>query len=76
MNADIAVRHRVVAGHDGWRYAPFVVGGVVFLVFLPAIRFEFLTRDDPGYVTENALVTGGITGHKLLAALTAVVVSN
>jgi len=52
------------------------VAAVTAIVFLPASRFEFLTWDDPAYVTNNPLVMGGITGRKLLDGLTAVVMCN
>jgi Flp pilus assembly protein TadD len=64
------------AGRGVWHFAPLFVAAVVLLVFLPASRFEFLTWDDPAYVTRNPLVMGGITGRKLLDGLAAVVMCN
>ena len=43
---------------------------VVFAVFLPAVRNDFVNYDDPVYVTENAHVRGGPTWANLKWALT------
>lgn len=34
-------------------------------LFAPAVRFEFVTFDDPGYVSENPSVAGGLTRASL-----------
>jgi tetratricopeptide (TPR) repeat protein len=43
---------------------PFVLGALLFLlvggVFLPAVSHDFITYDDPVYVTGNAHVKGGL----------------
>jgi tetratricopeptide (TPR) repeat protein len=43
---------------------PFFLGALLFLlvagVFLPAVSHDFITYDDPAYVTGNAHVTGGL----------------
>ena len=64
------------AGRGVWHFAPLIVAAAVLLVFLPASSFEFLSWDDPAYVTNNPLVMGGITGRKVLDAVTAVVMCN
>jgi len=50
-------------GLGGWRRAG--LGVFLFLlvagVFLPALRHDFITYDDPAYVTENLHVRGGLT---------------
>jgi hypothetical protein len=42
-----------------------VLGALLFLsvagIFLPAVTHDFITYDDPVYVTDNAHVTGGLT---------------
>jgi tetratricopeptide (TPR) repeat protein len=47
------------------RRFPFLLGALLFLVvagvFLPAVTHDFITYDDPVYVTGNAHVTGGLT---------------
>ena len=44
---------------------PFLLGALLLLVvagvFLPAVTHDFITYDDPVYVTGNAHVTGGLT---------------
>jgi len=44
---------------------PLLQGALLFLlvagIFLPAVSHDFITYDDPVYVTENANVTGGLT---------------
>lgn len=43
----------------------FFLGALLFLlvagIFLPAVTHDFITYDDPVYVTKNAHVTGGLT---------------
>lgn len=45
--------------------------GATFLVYLPAVHFDFLNYDDPEYVTENPHVLSGITARSVLWAFTA-----
>ena len=44
---------------------------ITLAVYAPAGHFDFLTFDDPDYVTSNAHVSNGITGAGLVWALTA-----
>src|SRR5689334_11123774 len=47
-----------------------LLGGVVFLLFSPAIRNQFINYDDPVYVTENPRVQNGLTWANVKWALT------
>ncbi len=48
---------------------PLALGALLFLVvlgvFLPALRHDFITYDDPAYVVNNPHVTGGLTGENI-----------
>jgi tetratricopeptide (TPR) repeat protein len=55
-------------------------GVVLFLVvagiFLPAVTHDFITYDDPVYVTDNAHVTGGLTWENVRWAFRSTEASN
>lgn len=59
---------------------PILLGALLFLVvagvFLPAVTHDFITYDDPVYVTENAHVTGGLTWENVKWALRSTEASN
>jgi len=48
-----------------WRGGPVVLGALLFVlvagIFLPAVADDFITYDDPVYVTDNAHVKAGLT---------------
>jgi Flp pilus assembly protein TadD len=43
---------------------------LVLVVYAQARHFQFVNWDDPGYVTENPMVLGGLTWHSVWWALT------
>jgi tetratricopeptide (TPR) repeat protein len=49
---------------------------VTVAVYWPATGHDFVNYDDPGYVTENAQVTGGLTLENLKGAFSTIVLSN
>jgi len=49
---------------------------ITIAVYWPATRNDFVSYDDPDYVTDNAHVTGGLTLENLKAAFTNIVSSN
>ena len=57
---------------------PWLVAGLLglltFLVFLPAVSYDFVNWDDGPYVYENPLVLSGLSAASLRAACTEVVV--
>ncbi|MBK8477903.1 MAG: tetratricopeptide repeat protein [Opitutaceae bacterium] len=59
---------------------PVWLGALLFLVvaavFLPSLRHDFITYDDPGYVTANAQVQAGLTWENVKWAFASVEVSN
>ncbi len=65
---------------DGLAGRPAWLGALLFLVvaavFLPSLRHEFITYDDPGYVTANAQVQGGLTWENVKWAFRSVEASN
>ena len=64
--------------HGGRR--PFLLGALLFLfvagIFLPAVTHDFITYDDPAYVTENAHVKGGLTWENVRWAFQSTEASN
>jgi tetratricopeptide (TPR) repeat protein len=62
------------------RRRSFVLGALLFLlvagVFLPAVTHDFITYDDPVYVTQNAHVTGGLTPENVAWAFKSTEASN
>jgi Flp pilus assembly protein TadD len=59
---------------------PLVLGALLFLfvagVFLPAVAHDFITYDDPRYVTENPHVVGGLTWANIRWAFQSTEASN
>ena len=59
---------------------PFILGLVLFLcvagIFLRATAGDFITYDDPVYVTKNVHVTGGLTWANVRWAFTTTEASN
>ncbi len=49
---------------------------VTFIIFWPQKHFEFLSLDDPDYVTSNSYVKEGLTWNGLIWSLTAVHAQN
>ncbi|HNT89511.1 MAG TPA: hypothetical protein PKL84_16740, partial [Candidatus Hydrogenedentes bacterium] len=48
----------------------FLIAIAVFLVFLPAVRHDFINLDDDSYVTENPHVATGLTCESVAWAFT------
>ena len=69
----------VIARARGW-HRQILVGLGLFLVvagvFLPTVRNDFITYDDPAYVTQNPHVTGGLTLENVRWAFTSTQASN
>lgn len=81
------IAQRVPAANRGWRLhaavrgpsgraVSWLVALATFALFLPACSFDFLTWDDPFYVSRNPLVVGGVTPRKVIAGIAAVVECN
>src|SRR6185436_14384995 len=49
-----------------------VLAVITLALFGPTKRFEFISYDDPEYVTENAVVRQGLTGQGIKYAFTQV----
>jgi tetratricopeptide (TPR) repeat protein len=68
--------HREAPG----RRAPLVLGVLLFLlvagIFLPAVADDFITYDDPVYVTDNAHVKAGLTSASVRWAFQSTEASN
>jgi len=64
-----AGRSFLAATGAAWNRHAFLPGLLLFLtvagVFLPALGHGFIPYDDPAYVTQNAHVTGGLTGDSV-----------
>lgn len=43
---------------------------MVWFVFSPALQCDFINFDDPGYVTENPMISGGVTWEGIRWSLT------
>ena len=76
-----SVTSRGVAATDFWgSLPPWVPGAAIFFgvvgLFLPATRHDFITYDDPVYVTQNDHVTGGLTWANFRWAFQSVEASN
>ena len=54
----------------------FLLGLLAFLVFLPAVTFDFVNWDDAEYVYRNPSVLGGVTPSGLWYAASSVVAAN
>jgi len=61
-----------------WRSWPgsCLLAAVACLVFLPAVRCDFVNWDDDSYVYENPVVLGGLTSEGVRRGLTGVFVGN
>ncbi len=53
-----------------------ILAAGVGMLFLPTVQHEFLTYDDPAYVTQNAHVTSGLTWAGVRWAFTSIDASN
>ena len=53
-----------------------VLVGVTLLVYLPTVDHGFISFDDPGYVTENGRVLGGLTVENVMWAFSSTSMSN
>lgn len=67
-------RHRVTASRQARRLAPglaVALAALVVFVFAPVRTFDFVSWDDPWYITRNANVAGGLTWQSAAWAFTA-----
>jgi tetratricopeptide (TPR) repeat protein len=73
-----AAEPSATGGSSRWRQS--WMAALLFLavagIFLPALRHDFITYDDPAYVTANAHVQGGLTWENVKWAFTSGEASN
>ena len=75
-SAESSVRYEIGAEHAGPRHRGIVwlilaaLAAITVLAYTPVWRFDFLALDDPGYVTANPNVTGGLTPSSVRWAMT------
>ena len=62
----------MATGHSPWRAVGIVLAllAATLVVYWPALGFEFLSYDDPDYVTNNPQVIGGLTPENVAWAFT------
>jgi tetratricopeptide (TPR) repeat protein len=53
-----------------------LLAGITFALYWPVRNFDLVQYDDPAFLTENAEIRSGLTGHSLRWAMTGVVAAN